>query len=104
MVIAFLGIIVLVLLPGIRREANAAIVTAAKGLLDVLRTPAQAAKLFSGVAGVTFANVLMLTAALHAFGVQPSFLASWPSIAYGASRFSNRGRSGSFNPRSKSML
>jgi len=73
-VIALLGIIVLVLLPGIRREATAAIVAAAKGLLDVLRTPAQAAKLFSGVAGVTAANVLMLTAALNAFGVQPSLL------------------------------
>jgi undecaprenyl-diphosphatase len=73
-VIALLGIIVAVLLPGIRRKAMAAIATAAQGLLDVLRTPAQAAKLFSGVAGVTFANVLMLTTALHAFGVQPSLL------------------------------
>jgi undecaprenyl-diphosphatase len=73
-VIALLGIIVLFLLSGIRRKAMAAIVTAAKGLLDVLRTPAQAAKLFSGVAGVTAANVLMLTTALHAFGVQPSLL------------------------------
>jgi uncharacterized membrane protein YbhN (UPF0104 family) len=73
-VIALLGIIVLVLLPGICRKAMAVIVTAAKGLLNVLRTPAQAAKLFSGVAGVTVANVLMLTAALNAFGVQPSLL------------------------------
>ena len=73
-VIVFLGIIVLVLLPGIRLKAMAEVVAAAKGLLDVLRTPAQAAKLFSGVAGVTLANVLMLTAALHAFGVQPSLL------------------------------
>jgi undecaprenyl-diphosphatase len=73
-VIALLGIIVWVLLPGLRREAMAAIVAAAKGLLDILRTPAQAAKLFSGVAGVTAANVLMLTAALNAFGVHPSML------------------------------
>ena len=49
-------------------------VAAAKGLLDILRTPAQAAELFSGVAGVTVANVLMLNTALHAFGVQPSLL------------------------------
>jgi len=72
--IASLGIIVLVLLPGTRRKATAAIVIAAQGLLDVLRTPTQAAKLFIGVAGVTFANVLMLTVALRAFGVQPSLL------------------------------
>jgi undecaprenyl-diphosphatase len=73
-VIASLGIIVLVLLPRVRRKAMAEVTAAAKGLLDVLRTPAQAAELFSGVAGVTVANVLMLTAALHAFGVQPSLL------------------------------
>ncbi len=73
-VMTLLGIIVLFLLPGMRREAIAAIVTGAKGLLGVLRTPAQAARLFSGVAGVTVANVLMLTAALHASGVQPSLL------------------------------
>jgi uncharacterized protein (TIRG00374 family) len=73
-VIALLGIIVLALSPGIRRKAITAIVTAAEGLLDVLRTPAQAASLFIGVAGVTFANVLMLAAALHAFDVQPSLL------------------------------
>ena len=72
--VALLGIIALVQLPGIRHKAMVTIVTAAKGLLDVLRTPARAARLFSGVAGVTLANVLMLTAALHAFGVQPSLL------------------------------
>lgn len=71
---AVLGIIVLAPLPGMRRKAMAAIVTSAKGLLDVLRTPAQAVRLFSGVAGVTFANVLMLTTALNAFGVQPSLV------------------------------
>jgi undecaprenyl-diphosphatase len=73
-VMALFGFVVLVLFPDTRRKAIAAIVAAAKGLLDVLRTPAQAAKLFIGVAGVPFANVLMLTAALHAFGVQPSLL------------------------------
>ena len=72
--IAMFGIILLILLPGIRRKATAAIVAATKGLLDVLRSPVQAASLFSGVAGVTVANVLMLTAALHAFGVEPSLL------------------------------
>jgi undecaprenyl-diphosphatase len=73
-VMALFGSVVLVLMPGTRRKAITAIVAAAKGLLDVLRTPAQAAKLFIGVAGVPFTNVLMLTAALHAFGVQPSLL------------------------------
>jgi uncharacterized membrane protein YbhN (UPF0104 family) len=71
---ALLGIILLTLLPDTRREAMAAIITAAQGLLNVLRTPEQAAKLFIGVAGVTVANVLMLMAALHAFGVQSSLL------------------------------
>jgi uncharacterized membrane protein YbhN (UPF0104 family) len=72
--IVALGIILLVLLPDIRRKATAATITAAMGLLDVLRSPVQAARLFSGVAGVTVTNVLMLTAALRAFGVQPSLL------------------------------
>jgi undecaprenyl-diphosphatase len=73
-VIALLGNIILALLPGIRRKAVAALVTGATGLWDVLRTPAQAIKLFAGVAGVTLANVVTLTIALHAFGIHPSLL------------------------------
>jgi uncharacterized protein (TIRG00374 family) len=73
-VIAFLGIILLTRWPGARRQVSASIVNAAKGFVDVLRDPARAIVLLIGVAGVTAANVLMLTIALQAFGVHPSLL------------------------------
>jgi uncharacterized membrane protein YbhN (UPF0104 family) len=73
-VIALLGIVLLARSPDTRRKIMASIVGAAKGLLDVLRTPARAGELFSGVAGVTVANVLTLTVALHAFGAPTSLL------------------------------
>jgi len=71
---ALFGISVLLLFPGIHRKRMAAVVVVAQGLFDVLRTPTQALKLFSGVAGVTAANVLLLTTTLNAFGIQPSLL------------------------------
>jgi uncharacterized membrane protein YbhN (UPF0104 family) len=73
-VIALLGIIGLGRSPDTRRKVTTSVVTATKGLLDVLRTPAQAVELLCGVAGVTVANVLTLTVALHAFGAHTSLL------------------------------
>jgi undecaprenyl-diphosphatase len=57
-----------------RRKISAPILASLRGFLDVLRSPTRAAVLFAGVAGVTAANVVMLTISLHAFGVHPSLL------------------------------
>jgi undecaprenyl-diphosphatase len=71
---ALFGVIVLILWPGIHRKQTAAVAAVGRGLFDVLRAPTQAFKLFSGVAGITVTNVLLLMAALNAFGIQPSLL------------------------------
>jgi uncharacterized membrane protein YbhN (UPF0104 family) len=70
--VALLGIALSARWPATRRKVVASIVSAARGLLDVLRTPSQAFELFAGVAGVTVANVLTLTVTLHAVGAPTS--------------------------------
>ncbi len=73
-VILLLGIVLLRRLPDTRRKVITSVVTAAKGLLEILRTPVRAAELFIGVAGVTAASVLTLTATLHAVGAPTPLL------------------------------
>lgn len=69
---ALLGLAVFLRSPGSRHKVTVPIVTAGRGLLGVLRCPSRAVELFIGVAGVTAANVSVLTVALHAVGAHTS--------------------------------
>jgi len=73
-IISILTVIALALWPDARRKIAVPILASIVGFVDVIRRPSRAAVLFAGVAGVTAANVLMLTISLQAFGVHPSLL------------------------------
>jgi undecaprenyl-diphosphatase len=72
--VMLLGLVYLINSPAIRHKVAVPVVTAGRGLVQVLRTPSRAVALFAGVAGVTAVNVVTLTLTLHAVGAHISFI------------------------------
>jgi undecaprenyl-diphosphatase len=71
-VLVSIGLVLFLRSRGLRHKVTGPVITAKRGLVDVLRSPRRAIALFAGVAGVTAVNVLTLTVALHAVGANTS--------------------------------